>query len=277
MAKLKFTIHPLFFVFGLYFALTGKVFFFIMIVLSAVLHEFGHYVSSEKCGYKLDKICLMPYGAIIKGDMVSFDYKDEVVIAFFGPLTNFLVVLAFVSLWWFAPETYAYTEQIVFCNLSLATINLLPCYPLDGGRILLASLSVWIKRKTALLVCKIISTILGLFLLLLFVFSCFNAVNFSVLFFALFILLGAWQKSGASSYIRLYNAINDHSFKRGIKISRIVVSPETPIKSLIAKAKDGAFELVVVQNGKVVKTLDVCKSKNLLLSCNLYKTVGDYL
>ena len=47
---MKFSIHPLFFVFGLYFALTGKVFLFLTATLTALLHEFGHALAAEKLG-----------------------------------------------------------------------------------------------------------------------------------------------------------------------------------------------------------------------------------
>lgn len=55
-------IHPLFFVFGIYFALTGKVFLFLVYTLTALVHEYGHAVCAERLGYKMNKISLMPYG-----------------------------------------------------------------------------------------------------------------------------------------------------------------------------------------------------------------------
>lgn len=85
MAKLKITIHPLFFVFGLYFAFTGKVYSFLLSVLCALIHEFGHFLASERYGYKLSRIVLMPYGAVISGDDFSpFRYSDEIMISLAG-------------------------------------------------------------------------------------------------------------------------------------------------------------------------------------------------
>ena len=51
MGRLKVSIHPLFFIFGLYFALTGKVFSFLIFTLTAVIHEFGHAFVSDRLGY----------------------------------------------------------------------------------------------------------------------------------------------------------------------------------------------------------------------------------
>ena len=78
---MKFSIHPLFFVFGLYFALTGKVFLFLTATLTALLHEFGHALAAEKLGYKMNKITLMPYGAVVNGAIGGLSYKDEVSVA----------------------------------------------------------------------------------------------------------------------------------------------------------------------------------------------------
>ena len=156
MGRLKFSIHPLFFIFGLYFALTGKVFSFLVYTITAVIHELGHYYQSERVGLTLDKITLMPYGAIIKGDIEGVSYKDECLIAISGPITNFLICIVFVALWWVFPASYPYTELAVNANFFLGVINLLPCFPLDGGRLLLATLSLLFKRKTAKKIVKVL-------------------------------------------------------------------------------------------------------------------------
>ena len=143
MDKLKFTIHPLFFIFGLYFAFIGKVFSFLVYTLVAVMHEFGHFYASSKLGYKLNRIVLMPYGALISGNLEDVSYKDEALIALAGPLVNTITALFFAGLWWFFPSTYPYTELAFFASISIAIINLLPCHPLDGGRFLSSTLSLF--------------------------------------------------------------------------------------------------------------------------------------
>ena len=49
---MKISIHPLFFIFGIYFALTGKVFLFLNFTLTALIHEIGHSITAERLGYK---------------------------------------------------------------------------------------------------------------------------------------------------------------------------------------------------------------------------------
>ena len=168
--KLKFSIHPLFILFGIYFAITGKVFSFLIYTLTAVLHEFGHYCQAEKLGYRLVKLQLLPYGAVISGDLEGLRFKDEVVVALAGPITNIFVALFFLALWWLFPEVYPYTDTIMQANLSLGLINLIPAYPLDGGRVLRAGLSRVCSRKTALRVSLVTAIILAFFLVGIFVY-----------------------------------------------------------------------------------------------------------
>ena len=142
MGRVKVIIHPLFFVFGLYFAFLGKVFSFIIFTLTAVIHELGHAFVADRLGYTLNRIVLMPYGALISGDVENLSYKDECLVALGGPMLNAIIGVVFVAVWWFFPETYAYTDTAVIACFSLAVINLIPAYPLDGGRLLLATLSL---------------------------------------------------------------------------------------------------------------------------------------
>jgi stage IV sporulation protein FB len=206
MAGLKFTIHPLFFIFGLYFAVTGKVFSFLAFTFSAVIHELGHYYASERYGYSLNKIVLMPYGAIIKGDALDLKYKDEIIIALAGPFINICTWLFCASLWWIIPDSYPYTELMATSSLALFVINLLPCYPLDGGRVLLATLSLFLDRKKAKKIAKVISVTFAIALIILFIYSLFVAVNISLLLFAVFILAGAFS-FGGSDYVKTYSSV----------------------------------------------------------------------
>ena len=254
MARLKISIHPLFLLFGIYFALTGKVFSFIVYTLSAVIHEVGHYNQSEKLGYGLKKIVLMPYGALIQGDLDGVKYKDECLIALSGPLYNFFIAVFFIALWWVFPDTYPYTDLIVTANLSLAVINLLPCYPLDGGRFLLATLSLRFERKVARRIVKGLGVAFAVVLLATFIYSIFNAVNFTLLFFSLFMLLGALETAKESEYVKIYNNLT-YKKSNGVKeVKKIFINGESEVKGLY-KILNGEYyyEIVVdTKFGKVV-------------------------
>ena len=171
-----FRLHPLFLVVGGYYAIKGELFLFLLSALVAVEHELAHAFAAARLGYKLNKIVLLPFGAVIDGDMKG-NFKDEIIVALCGPLCNFLAALFFASIWWFQPTTYAFTDTAYTSSLSIAIVNLFPVYPLDGGRILKYALAAFFSKgkadgqsaeRKAERICKGISLVLSILLFLLF-------------------------------------------------------------------------------------------------------------
>ncbi len=273
---MKLCIHPLFFVFGIYFALTGKVFLFLTATFTALLHEYGHALCAERLGYKMNKILLMPYGAVVNGVIEGISYKDEVIVALSGPLINLGACVFFAALWWLVPESYAYTDAAFHCNLFIAALNLLPAYPLDGGRILCAVLARKIKYKTALLIARISGVLFSAALLGLFIYSVFNELNLSLLFFACFLLFGAVFKGGESAYVKTY-ANRFEQIPQGVKeCKKLVVSSGITLKQLLTAVSDnGFFELEIVnEKSGAVTFLNRAEAHALVCSYRLYESVG---
>lgn len=275
---MKLGIHPLFFVFGLYFALTGKVFLFLTFTLTALIHEYGHAAAAEKLGYKMNKITLMPYGAVVNGAIGGLSYKDEISVALAGPLTNLAVCVLFVALWWIFPEIYPFTDTVLLANLSVASVNLLPAYPLDGGRILSAALSLRFDRKKVMLAMKISGVAIGVALLGLFVWSLFKTPNPSLLFFSLFILTGALKKADQNSYVRAY--LKTGTLSGGIKESkRYLISGGATLKTLMSKTSDDfvyALDVVDEKSGKI-KSLSFDQTRDVLASYRYYDTISQII
>ena len=130
------SVHPLFLLAGIYACFTGSLPLYLGAVAVALQHECAHSFAAEKLGFRLNKIVLMPYGAVIRGDLSGISLKDEIAVAAAGPLCNLFTALLFVSLWWLFPDIYPYTEAAFYLSLYIGLGNLLPLYPLDGGRIL---------------------------------------------------------------------------------------------------------------------------------------------
>ena len=270
MGSLKIKIHPLFWLFGVYYVVTGKGMIFILSTTVALLHELGHSFSAEKLGYRLRTITLMPYGAVISGEESGLKAKDEIRIALAGPLINLAIGVIFVAVWWMFPETYAFTDSAAIASFSIAAINLLPAFPLDGGRVLLAGLSMRIRRGKALKICKAVSVAIAMVLAGLFVASLFSKPNYSVLFFAGFILFGALNKKEENVYVRLFSEISDSALRRGMVYKKQALSVDADVKKLISILDaDALNEIVLYRNGKKVKTLSqeeitqICKSRSL--------------
>ena len=276
MGKLKITIHPLFFIFGLYFAAIGKVFSFLTYVCSAALHEIGHATASERRGYRLDRITLMPYGAVISGDVDGLGYKDECAIVVAGPTVNLAIYLCVVASWWLFPETYPYTEIAATANLALFAINLLPAYPLDGGRLLLCTLSLAIKRKTAVAITRATGVVLSLVLLAAFIWSCFVAVNFSILFFAAFTLVGALDKNAKDRYVRIFSSVDTASAKKCKAVKTIAVNENATIKDLYGIIDGDSLYRITVYDGRgrKVRTYEPEEVTGLFTEKSLYEKIA---
>jgi len=275
MGKLKITVHPLFFIFGLYFALTGKVFSFLVFTFCAVIHELGHSFASEKLGYKLNKITLMPYGAVISGDLTGLSYKDECRIAFAGPLVNLLIATLFLALWWIVPDIYPYTDLIVMANLSLAMINFIPAYPLDGGRLLLATLSIYMRREKAMFAVKCTGTAFSVVLLGLFIYTIFTGVNFSILFFALFMFFGVFCIGKENKYVKIFDGISTATLDKGAEIRTLAVSDSATVKTVYSRIDGNCLYEITVYGGggKIIKKLSPFDVANLLNEKSLYDKI----
>lgn len=105
---------------------------------SVVLHELGHALTGRRFGVSTAHITLYPFGGIaaMQGNMPS--PKAELLVALAGPLVNFVLAAFGVGaalttgaapIWWFA-----------LMNLTMGVFNLLPAFPMDGGRVLRAAL-----------------------------------------------------------------------------------------------------------------------------------------
>lgn len=232
MAGLKFKIHPLFFIFGLYFAFTGRIFIFLIYTITALMHEFGHLIQAEKLGYTMNKITLMPYGAIISGNITGLKLKDETLLALAGPVLNLIIALFFTALWWIIPDIYAFTDVVVTANLTIALVNFIPAYPLDGGRILFSLLACKTTEKTARIIVRTLGFIFFFVLLAIFIYSCFKGFNLTILFFALFIISGLFYKTRENTYLRIFN-IGNNRLKRGMEIKKYAVSRQTTLKKIV--------------------------------------------
>ena len=279
--RLQFTLHPLFLLFAIYIACTGRLFLFLAYLLVAIVHELGHAIYAAKLGYKLNRLQLMPYGAVIGGDIDGISMKDEICLALAGPLTNFLCVVGFAGLWWFFPATYAYTELAFTASFTLCIMNILPAYSLDGGRVLYCILAKWKNRKLADIV-LLITTILSV--LTVVTFGIVHIVHskklttgaISLFIFALFIVFAIFSKKNYR-YERL-QFDKSKAMRRGIEVKKIAVDSQTTVKAVVQfLEKNRLLEIEIFSDNELVALLNEEEFYQILQVANLYTPIGDYL
>ena len=241
---------------GIWYAFKGELPLFLMSCLVALQHECAHAFSASRLGYSLRAVVLMPFGAVIDGDMRGVRAKDEILVALAGPLCNLATAVFFMALWWFAPTMYAFTDTAFTSSMSIALVNLLPAYPLDGGRICKAILiRTRLKRgvtplqaeETAGKICRLITFGVALLAVGLFVFTWVNGrANVSLLVFAIFLMFGAVGNSNKNAvYTRMdYSSVD--ALRRGVEIRRVAVLSSCPIKNALRYVSRETYLVVEV-------------------------------
>ena len=150
---------------------------FFIFVIFIFLHEFSHYFVAKKLGYLPSKIRLSIFGASLDGND-DFSFADEIKVVLAGPLLNFIFIILCYLSFWFNPESFEIFNDVLIVNFSIFFFNLLPIFPLDMGRLILAFLT---KKYIRIVACKITKNISLFFVILLFIIyliSCFYSFNF---------------------------------------------------------------------------------------------------
>ena len=270
-------IHPATYIFILILVLTGFWTVIVPYLLSVVLHELGHAVVAKKLGYKLNKIYLLPYGACLSFDEFAFEPTDEIKIALAGPTTNIFLIIVCLCLWWLFPSCYIWTYSFVVSNFSIAIFNLLPAFPLDGGRVLVGFMSIKNKRKRAYKIATIFNIVFASALFALFLISFFIGINFSYGLLAIFLIFGIIDGKFQGKYSPLLYEFSSN--KKDVKsIKDIYVSVDTPIYKILAEFNKHKFNIVyfTLPNGKL-KMIDENFMEKVFISNSPQKSLKECL
>jgi Zn-dependent protease len=132
---------------GLAWSLGLIVLFFVCVIL----HELGHSLTARRYGVRVPRILLLPIGGMAEFDRIPRKPSEELLITIAGPAVNFALVAVLLPLAWRGlihhediPEFSSRNliEQLWLANLFMGIFNLLPVFPMDGGRIFRALLAM---------------------------------------------------------------------------------------------------------------------------------------
>ena len=168
-------------------------------MLALCLHELAHLYVAAKNGYSLKLVKLDVFGMSVELNE-KIDDRDSFKINVAGPVFNLLLSVVCMALYWLIPTSYACLNQFCFCNLILATFNLLPIYPLDGGKIFRGMIK---RDKTYKILDCIIRYSLASLFICAFVFSCFKIPNLLFLIVAIFFLISKCKQVPTMSIFKI--------------------------------------------------------------------------
>ncbi|MCQ2382436.1 MAG: site-2 protease family protein [Clostridia bacterium] len=110
--------------------------FLIALTVAVILHEMAHAVIAKKLGAVIAQIILTPFGGALNVQTKILTSQQKCYVYLAGPVASLLFSLLFGVLVWLFPTIFIYLEYLVAANFFVGVINLLPIYPLDGGKIL---------------------------------------------------------------------------------------------------------------------------------------------
>lgn len=191
---MRFRIDLKIFLFLLLFYFTKQIETYVMIIVFAMIHELGHLIAGLAMGMRPEKMELKPYGVSISFKLTPKDYNQKIIkgnllevkkifVALAGPLTNLLIIFIAINV-----EINLFSNlMIIYANLLLILFNLLPIYPLDGGRILKGILHIFFGKRNS----EKYMNIFSFFVLILVTFvasiGVFYMENISIFFITIFL------------------------------------------------------------------------------------------
>lgn len=156
------------FLFLFLFLLTSQLEMYLLLMLFAIIHELGHLAAGLILKFKPEEIKLTPVGLQIQFKVSDEEYKlnnvksytiKKAIIALAGPLTNFIIATIMIAIAQINIDlqyTYMFS-LIVYSNLLIAMFNLIPIYPMDGGRVVKEILSIILGKTKAYKITYMIS------------------------------------------------------------------------------------------------------------------------
>jgi Zn-dependent protease/predicted transcriptional regulator len=219
--------------------------FILALFACVVLHEMGHALTARRFHIGTRDITIYPIGGVASLEAMPEKPAQELLVAIAGPAVNVLIaglLFGYLSISGTMPDIeqldadrQVRPEFFVFnlfaANVALVVFNLIPAFPMDGGRILRAMLAFKINRAKA----TRISARIGQFLAIVFVFLGFF-YNFWLVFIGLFIYLGA---GGEAAYESVRNALSGFTVRDALMTRFTTLLPNDDLEKAARILLDG--------------------------------------
>jgi Zn-dependent protease/CBS domain-containing protein len=246
--------------------------FILTLFVCVVLHEFGHSLVAIKFGGEVHSITLLPIGGMANITKMPERPKEEFLISLAGPAVN-IVIAAILGLYitYIQPVSsedmeFAYITRnnfpvmLLAANIFIVAFNLIPAFPMDGGRLLRSALSIWMSRMEATRIAKNIGQVFAIVFIIAGLY-----INPFLIIIGFFVLLGA---KGEYEIIKYQNILDEHKVHEIILTDYEVLAPDDTLGKAIEILQHMSGRGFVVKSGK--------NYKGLLSQRDLINGLGDY-
>ncbi len=232
--------------------------FILALFLCVVLHEYGHALTARRYGIRTRDITLYPIGGVARLERMPEKPIEELWVALMGPavnvaiaallfgylfLTNSLVPLSELTI-----ASGSFLERLMAVNISLVLFNLIPAFPMDGGRVLRALLAMRLDYVRATQAAANIGQGLAFVLGLIGLFN-----NPFLLFIAFFVWIGASQEA---SMVQMRNSISGIPVTHAMQTRFETLSPSDRLDRVVQLILAGSQQdFPVVEDGQFIGVL----------------------
>jgi len=225
--------------------------FVLALFTCVVLHEYGHALTARRFGIKTRDITLYPIGGIARLERMPEKPLQELWVALAGPSVN-VVIAAVLFLWLLSSQTIKpmaeltvatgpFLERLLLANVFLAAFNLIPAFPMDGGRVLRAVLAMRLEYTRATSIAAAVGQGLALLFGLAGLFG-----NPMLLFIAFIVWMGASQEA---SMVQMKSALAGIPVSRAMLTDFKVLAPSDPLSRAVELVLQGSQQDFPVVNG----------------------------
>lgn len=272
IAGIAFHIHPVFWFVAAGAAITGKFFEIVSLFFIVLMHEIGHVATAKAFHWNVRQIELLPFGGVAKvDDWGATDAWEEVIVALAGPFVN-AVMIVIAGLFWKAGWwDGAWSLFFIQGNVFLAGFNLLPIWPLDGGKVAQALVSMMVPYGRTLLASFSVSFSLALLMLGVSIYPVQPHLNGVVI--ALFLLVSNVIGYRRQPYQFLRFLISkwhqDRKKQRTLPLAAVLISEDITVMQALKKLRRGYYHyFCIVRQTKYDRRLQhVFAEDRLLTEC----------
>ncbi len=208
--------------------------------VSIILHEFSHSVTARRYGMEMKGITLFIFGGVAEMPDEPPSPKAEFMLAIMGPIASIVLGVLFYLLYqlgnqlgWRDPVN-GVIQYLSTINFILAIFNMLPAFPLDGGRVLRSIL--WRMKQNLKWATRVSSQIGSGFGILLIILAVIQILNNNFIGGMWWFLIGMFlQNAAKSSYRQLLTkkALGGHTVERFMKTDPVTVTPDVSLRDLV--------------------------------------------